>query len=440
MAAINLSKVKFTKNSDKVINNGAIFNPVGSEVKTLGGNDEIIGNSTIRAIFFDELSVELITEDLGVSPVELIGQASVRATGINNQGRIYTNQGRDVLKGTATAEVTAILETVTQAIAIANEFDAIAIADVFASLETDAIANGIVNSGIINTGNGSDTVKGETTGSIYAAAIAKSDATAIVDAIATSTYSEGLIAFSQAVTQSLSKATIQATGINNVGGKITTSKGGDTVSAVATSESATYAESSSSTLASASPNNLALALAVADAIAEAEDKAIAINNNKGSINLGLGSDTLKATANATGTAIAINNVQGVIEAGYGNDTIKAYATGSKSYGIFGGSVETGDGNDRVEASSFGGGVNIDMGKGNDVVKGFGNATINGGFGFDTLSLGSYSLDDFKISFGTKHNKAVFELNDIIMSTSRFEQFKFDNGSLTLSYNQLVDAV
>ncbi|MBD2448414.1 hypothetical protein H6G76_14850 [Nostoc sp. FACHB-152] len=441
MAAIDLSKVKFTKNSDKVITDGGIFNPVGSEVKTLAGNDEIIANTAIETYFFTGLTVELATEILGlVGPVTLSSTSAVRTNAFNNQGSIYTNQGRDVLKGVASAKSTAILDIVAKTIAIANKFDAIAITKIFGTLDSSVIANGIVNSGKINTGNGDDSVDGETTGSIFAAATATVDATAIVDAVAQASYSKGLIAFSQVFAKSLAKATVQATGINNIGGEITTSKGGDTVNAVATSYSATYAASSSTTFSSASPNNQALAIGVAKAIARVKDKAIAIDNTNGSIDLGKGADIINATAKASGTAIAINNIQGSIETGLDDDTIKAYATGRKSYGIFGGSVETGNGNDRVEASSFGGGVNIDTGIDNDFVRGFGEAKINGGLGFDTLDLGSFRLGYFDISFGAKNNQVFFERNDIIMSTSRFEQFVFDNGKSTLTYDQLVAAV
>ena len=97
----------------------------------------------------------------------------------------------------------------------------------------------------------------------------------------------------------------------------------------------------------------------------------------------------------------------------------------------------GDGNDELTASSFGGGVKIRMGDGKDFVEGFGDAKVNGGRGFDTLSLGSYEIDDFDISLGANNNKVIFELDDTVMTATKFEQFNFDNGSLTLSYNDLV---
>jgi hypothetical protein len=73
--------------------------------------------------------------------------------------------------------------------------------------------------------------------------------------------------------------------------------------------------------------------------------------------------------------------------GYGifNDTITGtIASGITKYGI-----DTGNGNDVVDASQggFGGGGAINMGKGNDVVRGFGAQVIEAGSGYDVLDLG-----------------------------------------------------
>jgi len=441
MPPLNLSKAKFTNKADKVYSDDGIFHPEAADIKTLAGADEIIGNNFIDSDFGFGAFVGVKTKNAGaIAAVDLSGKATVEVNGIHNKGNINTNQGRDVIQGKATAKITAIAQTVSEAIACANKLDADAIAKIFASIDIKAIANGIKNSGEINTGKGSDTIEGDVTASVAAVATAIADATAIVKAVSQAPMGEGLTAFAQAIAKSLAKASVIATGINNTGGKITTAKGADTISASATSYSATYSEASSYTLASATPENKALALAVADAVAKTEDIAIALDNTRGYIDLGKGSDTINATAKGSDKAIAIKNTQGNIHTGDGNDTIKAYATGLNSYGIFGGNIHTGNGDDRIEASSFGGGVNIDMGNGKDFVAGFGNATINGGSGFDIFSFGSYNLGDFKISFGANHNQVVFERNDIIMTTTKFEQFNFDNGNLTLTYNQLVATV
>jgi hypothetical protein len=440
MAALNLSKIKFTKKADKVYSDEGIINPASSNVKTLTGADEIIGNNSINGDFGFEVFVNVATQNVGASAsINLSRQANIEVNGIDNQGSISTNQGRDIVRGTATAKISAIAQTVSKAIAVANNLDTVAIARIFGSIDIKAIANGIKNSGEIITGNGSDSIDGEISASISAVATATADATGIVEAIAQAPIGQGLTAFAQAIAQSLAKATVIATGLNNIGGKITTANGADTISATATSYSATLSQASSFTFSSATPENRALAQAVAQAIAQTEDNAIAIDNTKGNINLGRGSDTLNATANASDKAIAIQNTQGTIITGDGGDTIKAYATGLSSYGIFGGAINTGNGDDRIEASSFGGGVNIDMGNGTDFVAGFGDATINGGSGFDIFSFGSYKLGDFQISLGA-NNQVTFQLNETTMTTTKFEQFNFDKGNLILSYDQLVATV
>ncbi len=467
MTPLNLSKVDFSNKADKVYSNRGIFNPWYSHVSTLKGADEIIGNKYISSDFGLGIFAGVGTKNTSaIASVDLSGKASIYANGIYNQGSISTNKGRDIVRGTATAKIAVTVQTVSQAIAYADRLDANAIAKTFASIDINAIANGINNSGKLLTGQGSDTVDGEITASVAAVATATADATAIVQAIAKAPVSDNLTAFSTAIAQSLANATITATGIRNIGGKISTGQGADTISAIATSDSATYADTSTFSLSSATPENQALAQAVAEAIAKAEDKAIAIDNTKGYITLGEGRDTINATANATNKAIAIDNTKGYITFGNGRDTInatadavnkaiaidntqgiiktgqrtdiiKAYATGTESYGIFGGNVQTGGGSDELTASSFGGGVNIKMGDGKDFVEGFGDAMVSGGRGFDTLSLSSYNIDDFNISLGADSNQVIFEHNDAVMATTKFEQFNFDNGSLSLSYDDLI---
>jgi len=95
-----------------------------------------------------------------------------------------------------------------------------------------------------------------------------------------------------------------------------------------------------------------------------------------------GGETLEATAEADERAIAIQNLQGVIR----------------------------------------------MGRGPDWVEGFGDATLDGGQGFDTLSFGSYHKSDFQISFGSNKGEARFELDGLTMQTSGFENYLFADGN------------
>ncbi len=327
MTSLDLSKVNFTNLADVVEPGVTIFNPEGSNVSTLGGADLLIGTSTLIDDFGFGVLVEVVAQNASQSEaVDLSSQATLYADGIHNLGSIMTNQGQDIVTGTATAKITAIAQTVSEAIAIANFLDTSVIAETFASIDIKAIANGIKNSGKISTGEGSDTINGDIQASVVAVATATVDATAIVDAIAQAPLSEGLTAFAGAIAQSLAKATVTATGINNIRGQIATNEGADTISANATSESATFAEASAFAFAAATPENQALALTVVEAIAQTQDKAIAIDNRKGYISLGLGDDIIEATAAASDQAIAINSNYGYINLGLGEDIIYATAT------------------------------------------------------------------------------------------------------------------
>lgn len=435
MKPLNLSKVRFTNQGDVVKSKSGIFNPTGSQVKTLKGADEIIGKQSINSDFGLGLFVGVGAINAGaIGAADISKEATVNADGIENKGSIATNAGKDLVKGSARAQISAQANAVSNAIAYANKLNTGAIAETFANINVDAIANGINNTGKIETNQGGDSVDGKLVASLTAVATAKANAIAFVEAIAKAPVNQSLIAFSDAIAESLANATITATGIKNVGGRMDTGNGGDSINAIATSDSNTLAETSTATKSASSPQNEALATAVAVAIAEAEDIAIGIDNIRGFINLGKGKDVLKANANGESKGIAIKNSRGTIRTGQKGDTIEAYATGTQeSYGIFGGTIDTGNGADTVKASSFGGGVNIKMGKGDDFVEGFGEAKLYGGDDFDRLSLGSSRFEDFTISLGG--NKVNFEQNGITMNTAGFEQFDFTNGSF--SYDQLV---
>ena len=178
-------------------------------------------------------------------------------------------------------------------------------------------------------------------------------------------------------------------------------------------------------------------MAIADAVATASDTAIAIDNTQGLIQTGPGGDGINATATANETAIAINNVDGLISTGKGRDTIRAEAEGDESFGIFGGRVQLGSGSDSLIAGTFGGGVKINAGNGDDYIEGFGDAKVYGGSGFDIFSLESYSRDDFDISVGAR-NSLNFSLDGMTLFAKGFEQFNFAN-DVTYDYQQLATA-
>lgn len=482
----DLSEFIFTRGDDVVNPGQTIFNPANSIVRTKKGDDQIVGSSSVSFGLGVSIEAAATAIDQGLDPtisVEFTTQAKLNVSGIINRGDIYTNRGMDIVSGSATAEVTAVAQTVTSAIAMANTVDATAVANSLASVEITAITNGINNSGKISTGWGSDSVAGEVTASVASVATASINVAAIVTAISQAPMSEAVKAVAAGFATSLASSKVIARGINNKYGEIATNSGADKISAIATSYSATYAEAQIYNLAAATSENQALALTVVEAIAKTEDVAIGISNkfgnirtghgadiieatahgsdnaigifNKyGHISLGIGKDMIEATANASNNAIGIFNKYGDIRGGdgadtikasantngkgtaifnkggdiitgYGADTIEAYATGSESYGIYGGNVTTGYGADTVKASSFAGGVNINMGYGMDYVEGFGEAKVYGGADFDTLSLGSYNKSDFDIQ--TANGFIVFELGGTIMETSGFEKYVFADG-------------
>ncbi|MBD2206202.1 hypothetical protein H6G33_29145 [Calothrix sp. FACHB-1219] len=405
MTNINLAKVRFSNNSDVLNPGAAIYNPKSSYVDTLGGDDKITGTANVSRGFevYSFVGAKASRGQFAIASAELSGKADVEVYGIKNEGTINTNNGLDVIKGSAKANISATAESVSQAIAFARRADAVAITNAFASINIKATAEGIDNSlGHIHTGKNNDTIIGDAEGSVSAIALA----TAV--AIAEAPISHGVTAFAKAMATSLAKASITATGINNSRGEISTGDGNDTINATATSSAGAFAGTISAAIANATGENKALAEALVSATAKATDKAIAINNSGGKIDTGVG-----------------------------DDTIIAKATGSDSYGIFGGSINTGHGNDRIFASSFGGGVNIDMGAGNDSVKGFGAAQINGGLGWDTLDLSDYNFKDFQIKFGgifgiSLNNSVSFQLDGVTLNTTGFEQFNFADAS----YNPL----
>lgn len=437
MRRLNLSKIRFTNRADRVDPGITIVNPKNSFVKTLKGRDSLIGTSSLIGDFGFGVLVGVGAQDFGslASSTEFEASFKLRTQGINNKGTIETNSGQDILKGTASADLSVATSTVAEAIAVAQFVDTGVITQVLASLGVESSVIGINNTrATIRTGRGSDAVAGQTEGSISATATASADASAIVEAIAGAPISDELIAFANAIATSLTTASISATGIKNRKGLLATGKGKDTISATATTQSGTFAGTSSSTFSSAPPENQALALAVAEAVAVASDIAIAINNKGGKITTGKGADTIIATADATGTAFGIENTGGVIRTGKGADQIIVQATGKEAYGLYGGTVDLGAGKDSL-TGTFGGGVVVNAGAGNDWIDGsagdFGNATLIGGKGQDTLRLSSSLADFSDISIGA-NTQVTFNLDGMTLVTTGFEEYMLAGETYTLA--------
>ena len=449
----DLSTFEFTPLSDVVDLEQTIINLISSDINTLEGNDQIIGNVSIVGDFgFQEIAkveaegLDSVMNSSFNSINSFMDQANVDGDGIINRGIISTNEGSDLLQGIASANLSATAEAVAEAVAVVKNFSASAIANAFASIDFQATADGIDNvGGIINTNSGNDNIGSSIIGSISAIATATADATAIVEAIATMPMSESLVAFAEAVALSLAQATIVARGINNKQGQIYTGLGKDTISSTANTSTISITDSVTSTLAIVPEENAALAQAsasaFADAFAEATAQAIAIDNSYGLIDTGEDDDSIIATSNSTatdtndtnevpistGSSIAIDNTEGLISTGNGNDSIIAQGKDEPlSYGILGGQIFTGAGEDTVIASKFGGKVEIYTGGGNDYVEGFGSAALFGGNGFDAVNL-TISKEIDLDSINIAGQNAFFSLDGMLLRTSDFEQFTFANG-------------
>jgi len=186
---------------------------------------------------------------------------------------------------------------------------------------------------------------------------------------------------------------------------------------------------------------------------------------EGSINTGAGNDSVAVSASATsvnGDAIANGIGQegdSSINLGEGDDAIVAFAEAfttegtARATGISGGNIDTGAGDDTVEASSnvgpltggtgFGEGTTISLGPGDDVLAGFGTAAVDGGVGDednggDRLKF-EFTSDDFFSGGGSIQimgsTQALFAFGSELLESDNFELFEF--ADRTFSFDELV---
>lgn len=173
------------------------------------------------------------------------------------------------------------------------------------------------------------------------------------------------------------------------------------------------------------------------------------------IDLGAGDNSIEARAVASSTdslsfAAGISQVEGsVITMGGGNDVIMAEADATspieaEAFGLFGGTINTGGGNDQIQARStfgplegglgLGGGIVINLGAGQDVLTGFGDATVDGGTGRDTLRF-EFTRGDFVDAGGSMEivsDAMTFSVEGITMTARDFEIIEFADESFTAS--------
>ena len=268
-----------------------------------------------------------------------------------NSGHVYTLGGNDILTGTATnTRDTAGFEN-------RGTINTGAGNDRITGI--GSLSTGIDNKlgSTINTGAGDDTIIGTTSTSVANFSVGILN----VGKIFTGTGNDRITASG-------------TTGIDNQG-KIDTGTGNDTI----TSSGSRYGILNSGKIFTGAGH---------DTIAAITTNGIrGINNNAtATIDTGTGDDTIVGKASSVG----IFNL-GKIDTGTGNDIITGTSVTKVGCGIYNdGTIDTGAGRDLVDAlrSGFQGNGYINLGDGNDTIKGFGTGHFDGGTGRDTLILGA----------------------------------------------------
>ncbi len=452
------------------------------------------GRNIIKGVAFANADASANADALANSETEFIAfafanaeanaAASSFAIGLNNQSKLNTGKGKDVVRGIAFANSLAEANSRAEASAVSDFGLAVAVANNRATAFANAFAVGINNAeeAVINTKSGRDVINGQ--------AFAQANASAVAE---TTAFVAGILAESEVNVDSIDVSTaLTVLGINN-NGKLRTGRGGDRIKGVAIGNGAAWA-ATANTIADAIADVAAAANANVNASATISTVAIGINNNgtgsnQGWIITGRGNDQVvgigitddasavsaaAATANATGSdsssnavvvnsvsaepieAIGINNIDGLINLGGGRDTIKAYGN---TFGLFGGDVQLGRGNDvlyagiidqhsgstgRVESffeDQTGAleNVKVSAGNGNDrfiLYSVFGdNAYLDGGQGFDRLQLPGH-IDQYPITVGSLHKKALtIQRDGLTLAVEDVEQFTI--GQQTVSFNDFV---
>ncbi|MHC5715769.1 MAG: hypothetical protein ACYTXE_36235 [Nostoc sp.] len=329
------------------------------------------------------------------------------ATGISNDGIIETGNGDDKIKGIASS------------------------AKVSLERSTDAI--GITNSGIISSGNGDDSIVGIGTGGYVDFGISNGDNGVINTGdgddkiIGTGTCeikggNVGVgIGLSAGGLIDLGKGddSIIGTGIGNNNGNsgrgieifesaIKGGDGHDSIIGTTTASQAVGITNIGGNISGGNGNDLikGTGIDVGEVIGYGIDNANLFGDKdndtiNATIDGGDGDDSIIGIGISNGLGIGII-LSGQIDGGKGNDKIFGYGT---NVGIQGGSIDGGIGNDYfksrkvdgldaddnpIESANQSGSISdilIAGGKGNDIFDvGYGNATLDGGEGFDTLIL------------------------------------------------------
>jgi hypothetical protein len=376
--------------AEGIINYANIYTGAGND--TILGIAEVSGVSTATAQTGSALSNVYFTnvQDTSVATVNVV----VDAIGIRNTNNISTDQGNDTIVGVANASASGTSTATSQAeLLVSNNSTVTATSKAEVVVETLAI--GLENAGRIYTGEGRDLVIGVANAS--AMSEAEADALAFNTTIlATGDGSQVINEIDKALTQGTSAASATSLtttlGLVNTG-QIYTEKGNDVIVGIANNKNSSNAVAT--TAAGSIARDVAFATADAQAEAIAEGSAVGIVN-LGEINtgeaddivIGIAIDSTAAEARADALAesfvtdsdaqantstltdtskaitIGIDNNSGRILTAKGNDQV----IGMGEIGILGGNIYTGLGNDRLlgYGSTIGiQGSNISLGKGSD---------------------------------------------------------------------------
>jgi hypothetical protein len=445
--AIQLSDITFTDEDDIVPVSGVdqIFNP--GIANTLAGNDLIIGTSTISD--FNPVGINNFFGfiNTGDGDDTLIGTVTGSGFGYGIQnydanlgtgGVIDTGAGKDTI--IAIGPIYGIYQY--NIIKTGSDDDIITATGGDSIVGSAYGAQGILNGGFIDTGDGHDTITGivmsafgsaegyANSGIYNISSIDSGDGDDTITGIATNSvdFAGSFIDFginnTLFTTIDTGNGSDIITGIGAIGienqGTINTGNGEDSIITQGKflNSGVVFLENDDDSI-------------IADACLS--NRAI---ENFNAIDTGDGNDTI------TSTGVIYN--QGIINTGNGDDSIIVNGgfdglTGNV-YGIYnnGGAINMGDGNDSIIANEgFQSGPNSSgawfLGEGDDYIKGYGSGDFYGGNGNDTLELtpGTYTVG----IWGEGGESPIFTKGNQLMITSEFEQLKagstiYDFTSLT----------
>ena len=306
---------------------------------------------------------------------ENAGGGGVESAGISINGTIQTGAGKDTIN-TLVEFFSGINNSGTIDTGVGGD-----------TIRGDGDVTGITNSGTIDTDVGGDTISGS--GDVGTGI--NNESNGIIN---TGIGGDTIAGFSKGI------------GIDN-DGTINTGFGGDTISGAAL-------------LGIAIDNSGIIDTGAGKDIIDAAFGAVAGIKNSGTIQTGAGADIINAGSGGLADDLDINN-SGTIDTGAGKDIVDALNGGFD--GLTGG---------------FGGGGTIDLGRGDDLIRGFGQQIVDGDRGFDTAEL-KIDFNESLISFGSTGSTSIdITFDSVTMSFTDVEMFDFNGEEFALE--QLQDMV